>query len=37
MDDWFSAFAAGGALPLDDARALHEHGFIVLPGPMPPG
>ena len=37
MDDWFSSLAAGGTLPPDAARALHERGFVVLPGPVPPG
>jgi hypothetical protein len=37
MDDWFSSLAAGSALPPDAARALLERGFIVLPGPVPPG
>jgi hypothetical protein len=37
MDDWFGTLAAGSALPPDAARALHERGFIVLPGPVPPG
>ena len=37
MDDWFGTLAAGSALPPDAARALHEGGFIVLPGPVPPG
>ncbi len=37
MDDWFSSLAAGNALPPDSARALLERGFIVLPGPVPPG
>ena len=37
MDDWFSSLAAGGALPPNATRALHERGFIVLPGPVPPG
>jgi ectoine hydroxylase-related dioxygenase (phytanoyl-CoA dioxygenase family) len=35
MDDWFSALAAADALKPDDARALDERGFIVLPGPVP--
>src|SRR5262245_60737553 len=37
MDDWFSALAAGSELPPDAARELHERGFVVLPGPVPPG
>jgi len=37
MDDWFGTLAVGAALPPDAARALHERGFIVLPGPVPPG
>ncbi|HSU14105.1 phytanoyl-CoA dioxygenase family protein [Longimicrobium sp.] len=37
MDDWFSTLAAGSELPPDAARELREHGFVVLPGPVPAG
>jgi hypothetical protein len=36
MDDWFSALAAGSELAPDAARELHDRGFVVLPGPLPP-
>jgi ectoine hydroxylase-related dioxygenase (phytanoyl-CoA dioxygenase family) len=35
MDDWFSTLARRDELPAN--RALHEHGFVVLPGPVPAG
>jgi len=35
MFDWFSALAAGSALPAGAASELHERGFVVSPGPMP--
>lgn len=37
MDDWFSVIAAASELSPDDARGLDERGFVVLPGPVPPG
>jgi hypothetical protein len=36
MQEWFDTIAASGALPADASRHLDEHGFIVLPGPVPP-
>jgi hypothetical protein len=36
MFDWFSALAAGSELPKDAASELHERGFVVLPGAVPP-
>lgn len=35
MDDWYNQLAAGSELTPDDARELHERGFVVLPGPIP--
>ena len=35
MFDWFSALAAGSALPAGAASELHERGFVVIPGPEP--
>lgn len=35
MDDWFSTLAQRSELPADRSRELHEHGFVVLPGPVP--
>lgn len=37
MDDWFSTIAAASELSPDAARSLDERGFVVLPGPVPPG
>jgi hypothetical protein len=37
MDDWFSVLSATRELPPDATRELHEHGFVVLPGPVPSG
>lgn len=37
MEDWFSAVAASSELSPDAARGLDERGFVVLPGPVPPG
>ena len=37
MDDCFSTLAGGSELAPDRARELHEHGFVVLPGPVPVG
>jgi hypothetical protein len=34
MDHWFSHLAAGGQLSDASARQLHNHGFVVLPGPI---
>ena len=36
-DDWLSVIAAASALSPNAARGLDEHGFVVLPGPTPPG
>lgn len=35
MDDWFSKLAASRELPPEKLHQLHEHGFVVLPGPVP--
>lgn len=36
MSDWFSALAAGNALPAHAASELEERGFVVLPGMVAP-
>lgn len=36
MDDWFARMAAGG-LSARAAQELHDVGFAVIPGPVPPG
>lgn len=35
MDDWFSILAGRSELPANRAGELDEHGFVVLPGPVP--
>jgi hypothetical protein len=37
VDDQLRELAAGAELPPDSARELDERGFVVLPGPVPPG
>lgn len=37
VDDWFRTLLEIGELPPDRARELHEHGFVVLPGPVTAG
>jgi ectoine hydroxylase-related dioxygenase (phytanoyl-CoA dioxygenase family) len=37
MDDWFNALADYNALPPNTASVLSEHGFVVMPGPVPAG
>src|SRR4051794_40555331 len=36
MDHSFAALAAGNALLVGAEQQLREHGFVVLPGPVPP-
>jgi hypothetical protein len=36
MVDWFETLAARSELSADAASELHDRGFIVLPGPVPP-
>jgi hypothetical protein len=36
MDDWFSIIDAGCQLSAGAVQALHEVGFLVIPGPVPP-
>jgi ectoine hydroxylase-related dioxygenase (phytanoyl-CoA dioxygenase family) len=37
MDDWFSTLLEVSELPPDRAQELHEHGFVVLTGPLTVG
>ncbi|HSS51497.1 MAG TPA: phytanoyl-CoA dioxygenase family protein [Thermoanaerobaculia bacterium] len=37
MDDWFSMIDARRELPAGVVRDLHDVGFAVVPGPVPPG
>jgi ectoine hydroxylase-related dioxygenase (phytanoyl-CoA dioxygenase family) len=37
MDDWFSTIAAICELPPDALQELHDVGFVIIPGPVPPG
>jgi len=36
MDDWFDVIAANRELSTGAVQALHETGFIAIPGPVPP-
>jgi hypothetical protein len=36
MDDWFSEIDAGCELSADAVQALHDVGFVVIPGPVAP-
>jgi hypothetical protein len=35
--DWHSAISAESHLPQAAVRELHDHGFTIVPGPVPPG
>jgi hypothetical protein len=37
MLDWFNTLASGSEFPTDAASELQERGFVVIPGPEPPG
>jgi Phytanoyl-CoA dioxygenase (PhyH) len=36
MDDWIQEISSGGTLPEWAACNLHEKGFVIIPGPVPP-
>ncbi|MDP1561184.1 MAG: hypothetical protein Q8M16_07290 [Pirellulaceae bacterium] len=36
MNEWFDRLSVNGTLPADAAAKLQDHGFVVIPGPVPP-